>query len=622
MRFPKLSKERRNVVLTLIEKNGYIDQKALDTLSKKEIDMSNFLRAQQSDGPAPYFRAELTKFVKKLLKDQQIKKSDGSPYNIYTDGLAINTTIDLDYQKYAEESVLEHMAWLQERFDKAWKGMNPWTYDADRAQREIRSKVFLMRMKSSERYSALRNRNLSESISSIHKSFPELPTSDNVFKALIKISDGKSSFRKEIKEKNIKNDLKSTYQKLISENKWELYKKIYLEHEKQFEDEFNTPVKMMVFDYEKGEKEVEMTPKDSVRLHNMFLQNATVAVDPKSGHIKAWVGGVNHKYFKYDHATTRRSVGSTLKPFVYTAAMSFGGISPCQTFDDIQYTIAPGDANFHVAKEWSPANADGKFTGNKYNLYHGLLYSKNSITVRLIKELGNVRVIRDLLDNAGISKTEELSNGRLAVPDVPSICLGAVDIKLLDMVGAYTTFANQGVYTQPIFIKNIKDKNGRVLYTAVPKRKAAINPLYNSVMVDMLRNNTGGSYGMGLKSQYGGKTGTTNDYSDGWFMGVTPELIIGVWTGGDDKWIRFRDLANGQGYVMARPVVQKFLKKLESDSTNIYNYNAKFSSPPEGFRELIDCSKFKDLSVEEEQESILNTKEKDDQFDEEFDEEF
>ena len=621
-RFPELSKERRNIVLSLLHQNKVIDDVALDSLINKEIDMSNFMRAKQSDGPAPYFRAELTKFVKEILQNEDIKKSDGTSYNIYTDGLTINTTIDLDYQKYAEEAVVEHMSWLQERFNRVWENRDPWKYDADKEQREIRQKIFLMRMKASERYASLRAKNLGEMITGIHRDFPNLPTSDNVFKALISISDGKSSFRKQIENNAINEDYKEDYQKLISNTKWPIYKKIYLEHEEAFEKEFDTPVKMMVFDYELGEKELEMSPKDSVRYHNMFLQNATVAVDPKTGYIKAWVGGINHKYFKYDHATTRRSVGSTLKPFVYTSAMSFGGISPCQEFDDIQYTIAPGDANFNVDKEWSPANANGEFTGNKYNLYHGLLYSKNSITVRLVKELGNVTVIRDLLDNAGISKTEQLADGRLAVPDVPSICLGAVDIRVLDMVGAYTTFANQGIYTQPIFIKNIIDKNGKTLYNAVPKRNPAINPLYNAVMLDMLQNNTSGSYGMGLKSQYGGKTGTTNDYSDGWFMGVTPELIIGVWTGGDDKWIRFLSLENGQGYVMARPVVQKLLKKLESDTTNIYNFDAKFARPPEGFEDLIDCEKFKQVSVEAEQDSLLNNKLQQDQFDEEFDEEF
>ncbi len=621
-RFPEISKERRDIVMSLMKNAGAITRAELDSLIQKPIDMSNFMRAEQSDGPAPYFRAELTKFVKQLLDDENIKKPDGTNYNIYTDGLTINTTIDLDYQRYAEEAVEEHMSWLQKRFDRVWKGRNPWTYDADDIQKGIRSETFLQRMKSSERYGILRTKNLGKTIEEITKSFPDLSTSDNVFKALIAISKGESSFANEIENRRISKDSKNEYQKLLSSNKWEKYSKSYEGHEASFIKEFDTPVKMLVYDHELGEKEVEMTPRDSVKLHNMILQNGTLAVEPKTGYIKAWVGGVNHKYFKYDHATSRRSVGSTLKPFVYTAAMAFGGISPCQTFDDIQYTIAPGDANFHVDKEWSPANANGEFTGNKYNLYHGLLYSKNSITVRLIKELGNVDVVRDLLDNVGISKTEKLSDGRLAVPNVPSICLGAVDIRLLDMVGAYTTFANQGTYVQPVFIKNIIDKYGKVIYTAVPKRNAAINPMYNAIMVDMLRNNTGGSYGMGLKSQYGGKTGTTNDYSDGWFMGVTPELIVGVWTGGDDKWIRFLTLDDGQGYVMARPIAQKLLKKLESDSTGIYNYNAKFADPPPGFSEMVDCEKYKQVKPEDEQQSIINKKVKRDQFEEEFDEEF
>jgi penicillin-binding protein 1A len=320
--------------------------------------------------------------------------------------------------------------------------------------------------------------------------------------------------------------------------------------------------------------------------------------------------------------TSRRSVGSTIKPFVYTSAIALQGISPCQTFDDIQYTIAPGDANFQVDKEWSPANANGEFTGNKYNLYQGLLYSKNSITVRLVKEMGNVTIIRELLDNVGIDKDYTLSNGRLAVPNLPSICLGAVDLTLYDMAGAYTSFANNGTYTEPIFITRIEDKNGKIIYNGIPEKRSAINPLYNAVMVDMLRNNVSGRYGLGIKTPVGGKTGTTNDYADGWFMGITPDLVVGVWTGGDDKWIRFLTLDDGQGYVMARPAAQKFLQKIEKDTTTGFYTNAKFPDPPPGFYELIDCEKFKEVLPDDEQSEILATKKKKDVFDDEFDEEF
>jgi len=365
-----------------------------------------------------------------------------------------------------------------------------------------------------------------------------------------------------------------------------------------------------------------MTPLDSVRYHNMMLQSGLLSVDPKTGYIKAWVGGINHQYFKYDHVNSQRQVGSTIKPFVYATAIGMMGISPCTTFDDIQYTIAPGDANFDLQDEWTPANANGEFTLNKYNLYHGLLYSKNSITVRLVKEMGTVQVVRELLKNVGINVDEEVANNEIKVPNLPSISLGAVNLSLREMTGAYTAFANNGMYTEPIFIKRIEDKYGKVIYNAVPEKKVAINPKYNAVMVDMLQNNVGGKYGLGIETPVGGKTGTTNDYTDGWFMSITPNLVSGTWVGGDDRWIRFLTLDDGQGYVLARPIVQKYLKKLEADEDIDFNTEARFSTPPEGFSEFVDCSKYKEIAPEEEQAEILENKKALDEFEEEFGDDF
>jgi len=402
----------------------------------------------------------------------------------------------------------------------------------------------------------------------------------------------------------------STYKKLLDSKNWNTLKNDWGDLLDAFDQEFKqTKVKMMIYDYsEEKEVEKEMTPYDSVRYHKQHLQAGLLAVEPQTGYIKAWVGGVNHKYFKYDHVNSRRQVGSTIKPFVYATAISLQGISPCQEFEDISYSIAPGDANFNLDEQWSPANANEEFTGNKYNLWQGLLYSKNSITVRLVKEMGNVEVIRELLNNAGISKDERYPNGRLVVPRVPSICLGAMDLTLKEMAGAYTTFANNGTYTEPIFIKRIEDKNGKVIYTGIPERKLALNPIYNSVMLEMLKNNLGGGFNLGTKGMVGGKTGTTNDYADGWFMGVTPELIVGTWVGGDDKWIRFLELADGQGYVMARPIVANFLMDLEKDTLATYNVKAKFPTPPRGFYDLVDCDRYKQIEPEEEQARIMEEK--------------
>ncbi len=621
-RFPEKSQERRNTVLNQMYKSNHISKSERDSLSGIVISMDQFSRKTQSEGPAPYFRSELTKWLRALFKTEGIKKPDGTGYNIYTDGLKIYSTIDLNYQRNAEEALKEHMKWNQDRFWRVWKRKDPWTYDADKYQRDIRAEVFEKRIKASDRYLLLRNQFLAEEIGNIRKRNADIPLNDNAIKALLRIEKKRTNWTKEISEGKIKSEYQGDYKNLIKTDDWENLKSQWIKLVDQYKSDFNKQVPMKVFDYEKGEIDTLMTPIDSVRFHNMHLQGSMMSVDPSTGYIKAWVGGIDHSYFKYDHVNSRRAVGSTIKPFVYTTAIALQGILPCQTFDDIQYTIAPGDANFNLLDEWSPANADGKFTGNKYNLYHGLLYSKNSITVRLVKEMGNVRVIKELLNNVGINTELELDNGQVAVPELPSICLGAVDLTLFDMVGAYTAFANNGSYTQPIFVTRIEDKNGRIIYTGIPKRNTAINPLYNSVMVDMLRNNVGGRYGMGLKSRVGGKTGTTNDYSDGWFIGITPELVTGVWTGGDDKWIRFLTLDDGQGYVMARPIFEKYMRKIEKDSLVVYNAEADFPKPLPGFFNLIDCEKYKSLTPEDEQTQIQQNKVDQDEFEEEFEEEF
>jgi len=408
------------------------------------------------------------------------------------------------------------------------------------------------------------------------------------------------------------------YHRLINGELWPEIIAQYKKLQDAYKAVFFKPIKMKVFDYATGEKEVEMTPYDSVRYHKMHLQAGMLAVEPSTGFVKAWVGGVNHTYFKYDHVTMRRSVGSTIKPFVYTQAMAVANISPCQEFDDIQYTIAPGDPGFDMVEEWSPVNADEEFSGAKYNLFQGLLYSKNSISVKLLKEMGTVAPIRDLLHNLGIDKNLRLENGRLAVPKLPSICLGAVDLSLLEMTGAYDAFGNNGTYVQPVFITRIEDKNGKIIYQGIPNRKSAINPLYNSVMLAMLKNNISGKYTLNLKSKLGGKTGTTNDFADGWFMGVTPSLVVGIWVGGDDKWIRFRNLLDGQGSAMAKPITTLFIQQLENDLKSGFNYNEKFPDPPVGYNELIDCGLYNSERKSAEMNVTSKQKARREVFDEEF----
>ena len=618
-RFPARCQERRNVVLALLTSDGYITSQTRDSLQSLPLDMSHFKTNTQSDGPAPYFRSELTKFVKKVLDDKGIKKSDGSPYNLYTDGLKIYTTIDLNYQKYAESALLQHMKKNQRRMSRTWKYLDPWSYDAGDHIKKIRLQILESKNKGSDRYQQLKKTFLDKILTKCSNQFPELALTDHALDALDTLVSGNKKIKNISFFSTLNQKTRSQFEAFSKtpccKDLMDSYKKL----QEKYRIEFSTPVRMKVFDYNPTwEKDTVMSPFDSVRYHSLFMQSGLVAIDPVTGHIKAWVGGINHKYFKFDHATMRRAVGSTIKPFVYTQAMAVQGISPCQTFDDIQYTISPGDANFEVNKEWSPANANELFTGNKYNLFHGLLYSKNSITVKLVKEMGTVAPIRDLLHNMGIPKDTRLENGSLAVPNLPSICLGAVDLTPLEITGAYTAFANNGTYSKPIFVTSIEDKNGKVIFTGISEKKPAINPLYNAVMVEMLKNNVSNRFAMPVKSQVGGKTGTTNDYTDAWFMGITPTLVIGIWTGADDKWIRFLSLNDGEGYTNARPIAVKFLQNLENDPGGIYDFKARFPTPPEGFKEIIDCEKYKQISVESERHTLLKEKLKNEEFDDEF----
>jgi penicillin-binding protein 1A len=623
LRFPENATARRNVVLHQMDKYYDLDD-SVDTIYDKIVDMSNFERSAHDVGPAPYFRSELTKWLRDLFNKESIKKADGTEYNIYKDGLKIYTTIDLHYQEHAEKAVKDHLKFLQKRYWEVWKGKDPWTYEADTYQKEIRQTTLDRKVKESERYLNLHNKYLSKIKSVAQKKYSVNKLNENVIKNLIQVKDKKTTLNSLSEENIIRRSNIKNYQKLIEDN--DLYndlKSNYNALQKDYKAIFNTKVKMEVFDYnEDNYKVVEMSPLDSVRYHNQFLQASLLSVHPKTGHIKAWVGGAGFNYFKYDHVNSRRQVGSTIKPFVYATAISLMGISPCQEYEDIQYTIAPGDDNLHVDKEWSPANANEKFTKNMYNLYQGLLYSKNSISVRLVKEMGSVDVIRELLDNAGISKTATYPDGRYVVPRVPSICLGAMDLSLFEMAGAYTVFGNDGIYTKPTFVSHIEDKNGKVIYTGIPESKRAINSLYNGVMVDMLKNNVGGGYGLGVKTDIGGKTGTTNDYADGWFMSVAPELVTGVWVGGDDKWIRFLTLDDGQGFVMARPIVKQYLQEVEKDTATHFNYEAEYPLPPQSIIDLLDCERYKQKSVEEEQNlNKLNIREEamDEEFEDEFD---
>lgn len=618
-RFPQRCKERRDVVLSIMRNKNIITTHEYATFISREIDMTQFLRKTQSEDPAPHFRSEVSKLLKQILTNGNILKADGSEYNVYTDGLKIYTSLDLDIQRHAEAAVMEHMEWNQKRLWKTWDNKDPWTYQADEKQLNTRKQALVAQCKASDRYLNLRTKHLGKLINEAAVKYGNIPLSDNIVQLLDSIKNERTSWRKGIQSGIIIEENVSAYHHLINNKElWNSIIKSYMTLQKEFEIEFNTEVDMEVFDYEKGSKQVKMKPYDSVRYHRMFLQPAFVALNPITGHVKAWVGGLNHKFYKYDHVTTRRAVGSTMKPIVYTQAMSIANIPPCQEYRDIPYSITPDHAGFDLNEVWTPNNSTETFTGGNYNLYHGLLYSKNSITVKLLQELGSVDPIRDFLANAGINVDMKMPNGQLIVPKVPAISLGAVELTPLEMAGVYTTFANNGNYVQPTVITRIEDKYGRIIYQTTPKRRLVVNPLYNSIMVSMLTNNISGMFSMNVKSAIGGKTGTTDDFSDGWFIGLTPTIVMAAWVGGDDKWVRFLDLENGQGYITARPIVEKFVQRLESDKVLDYDWKAIFSKPPAGFEALTNCKKYKTHTSNEYRMQQKNEKSLKEDFSEEF----
>ena len=620
-RFTDLATKRRNIVLSQMNKYGNISKEKFDSLKAIPMDISNFSKESHDVGPAPYFRMELTKWLKKLLKEKGIKKSDGTEYNIYTDGLKIYSTIDLDYQRNAEKAVFEHMKWLQERYWKVWKGMNPIKYHIENdRQLELREFSIENRIVNSPRYQSLKKKMLSGILAKIKSKFNGLVLNEKASFGLVEVKKRKKFIKDLVNEGIVKDSSISKLNKLLNDKLWDEYQDKWTEFQSVKDKQFETKTKMKVFAFNEKKMEVDtiMSPKDSVIYHLRHLQTGLLSMEPGTGKIKAWVGGIGFKYYKYDHINSRRQVGSTFKPIVYATAISIQGLSPCQEFEDIQYSIVPGEGTFYLKDVWSPANANEKFTGNKYNLYQGLLYSKNSITVRLVKELGNIEVVRDLAKNMGIDADKKI-NGSYLLPKVPSIALGAADLSLMNMVGAYGTFANDGVYTEPVFVTRIEDSKGKTIYTSIPKQKRALPSMYNYIMVDMLKNNVAGRFLLnGVKSEIGGKTGTTNDYNDGWFMSITPNIVTGVWTGGDEKWVRFYTLQDGQGFVMSRPTVQNYLYNLERDSTVNLNVSKRFKVPlNKKYLDLIDCAKYKQVKPEEEQEMRMENKLQMDEFEEE-----
>ena len=581
---PENAAVRRNVVLNQMVRSGFLATGDLESIKAKPIDMSDFKRTNHYEGPAPYFLQTLKQDLKKILEDESFRKPDGTPYNLDEDGLRIYTTIDLKYQQHAEAAMLEHMKTLQASYFNLWSDKDPWTYKASAKEKEQRKEFLNKAVRESDRYSNMKNQLLSTVIMEVKEKFPEARMWDADISRMLKAEKDSKYLSKLIREDYISKKQANTYKKILSDPLWKSLKDKRQGLDGKARKIFNQKREMKVFDYnEAGEKSVVMSPMDSIRYHHQLMQIGSVSMDPNTGNIKTWIGGIGNKFFKYDHVRSNRQVGSTFKPFVYATAISQGGISPCYQIKDIRYEIPAGDPNFKLLESWSPDNSDGKFTGALWTLKDGLKKSKNSISLGLLKEMGSVEPIRDLVDRLGIPKKK--------IPKAPSIILGSAQVNVLEMTAAYSTFANYGMYNSPKFITRIEDNEGQVIYTSVPKQQRVLSEKYNEAILHLVQYASSDHTWQLGTDQWGGKTGTTNDYVDGWFMGVSPELVVGTWVGGEYNWIRFLSIRQGSGGAMARPFFFKFMQRLEADPSIKLNKDAYFKIP-EGDRLVTDCSQF------------------------------
>jgi penicillin-binding protein 1A len=377
---------------------------------------------------------------------------------------------------------------------------------------------------------------------------------------------------------------------------------------------FYVPTGMRVFDweYENLERDTVMTPYDSILYYKKHLRTAMMSIEPQTGHIKAWVGGANYKHFQYDNVIQgARQAGSTFKPFVYAAVIDQLRLSPCDRLPDVPYCVA---AMRHGNTEsWCPKNSGGKYSGKNVTLKYALANSINTVTAQLIDKVGP-RAISSLVQRLGV---------RNEVPSVPSIALGTADIKLHDLVAAYSAFANQGVYVEPTFITRIEDRTGTVLYRAVPETHDVFNKEIAYAMISLLKGVTDSGSGLRLrhnwtqdnpvyqevvtgypyefKNPIAGKTGTTQNQSDGWFMGMVPNLVTGVWVGAEDRSVHFDNITYGQGATMALPIWANYMRKNYKDNLGISQED--FEKPAQMPFNL-DCSEgdqtLREIDLEEE----------------------
>jgi penicillin-binding protein 1A len=530
-RNPIGTRNRRNVVLAQMHKYGFISKEVMDSLQKTELDLS-YTPESHDKGIATYFREYLRSFMKEWVNQEKNKKPDGSKYNINSDGLKVYTTIDSRMQAYAEKAVEQHMPRLQAEFDhQNTPKRNPTAPFLELEQPEI-DKLLKDGMRRGERWRILREQ-------------------------------GKST--------------------------------------KEIEASFYEPVPMTIFKWIDGkpdEVDTVMKPIDSMRYYKSFLRPGMMSMDPKTGHVKAWVGGMDYKHFKYDMVKQgKRQVGSTFKPFVYATAIDQLQLSPCDSFPRSPITIEA--EKYGNPEPWTVKNSDGNYSGMQ-TLKDALASSTNTVTARLMNEIGPQPVV-EMAEKLGVEQE---------ILPVPAIALGTPDLSVYEMVAAYSTFGNKGVYNKPVMVTRIEDKNGTVLYQFTPESKDVLSEEVAYVTVNLMQGVTEGGSGTRLRHNWAvnqieykeiitgypyefdnpiaGKTGTTQNHSDGWFMGMVPNLVTGVWVGAEDRAAHFKTINYGQGASMALPIWGLYMKACYEDEA--LGVSKDEFEEPSNLSINIDCS--------------------------------
>ena len=608
LKYPENALKRRNVVLAQMNRNEVLEESTKDSLQAIEVDITSFERTSHLTGPATYFRANLRQWLKDMIKDRDLKNGEGRLYNVDRDGLRVYTTIDRKMQQMLESSVNKHMPDLQSKFFRHWRNRDIWTDPYDEIPKDIKLSVLEKQIRNTDRYRSISAKMFIADAAKIESEFG-FTFHDYDMDRLLKAEKNKDYIDGLRANRLVSQEKAAQYKKLLSSDQWERLKASWNAFQEEVDRQFKQKVEMSVFAYNaEGQKDTLMSPLDSLKYHRMILQVGSLAMDPRSGEVRAWVGGPDHRYFKYDHVTSNRQVGSTFKPFLYATAISFQGFSPCFPVTDVKYTIDKGEGNFGLIEAWEPKNSDDEYSNENITLYEALKQSKNTVSVFLMKQLGDTRPVLGLVNNMGIDSAAVLPNGRYKIPRQPSIALGSADLTALEMTAAYSTFANNGRYQKPSFVSRVEDRNGKILYQSVPETKVALNEDVNYVMVEMLRySGNVAKYKGNLKSDVGGKTGTTNDQTDAWYIGISPNIVVGTWVGGEDRWIRFRSIALGQGSTMARPVYTEFMRQLEARADELPDIDiGRRFYEPEDLKIETDCDQYKDEKGDESEERDFN----------------